>query len=174
MKRIFLFVLLVCSFEASFSEQLSINNHFDENGKKDGFWIEKFSEYWVQYVYYVHGVQHGIVRGFNTHTSQLDFIGELSQGKMVGTWLYFDDNNHLLMRCDDFNDSNTLIPIIHRYTIKYAPNNCHCVCYHSNGRIKKEGRLFFFEDPQMDDSGEYGTWQYYNEDGCLIETVLFE
>lgn len=174
MKRILLLLTFAIISNMAFPQYSSINNQYDKDGKKDGFWVEQYNSYWVQYVYYLHGVQHGIIRGYNTSTSQLDYIGELYYGEMVGTWLYFDDKNHLLSKCYDFKDTLTLIPKVQNYSIEYAPHNCYWIDYHSNGRIKAEGRLFFFDDPQMDDSGPYGVWKYYDATGTLVNTILYE
>lgn len=165
-------MLLVTYSGLTFSQPTVNVNLLDDEGKKDGLWID--TEYRVEYTYYSHGVEHGMTWGYHTDTSQLFFIGEMAHGEMTGTWLYFYDDGHLWIRHDDFNDSNTLIPKVHRYAIKYAPHNCHSISYHSNGRIKSEGRRFFFDSPLMDDSGEYGLWKYYDEEGNLVKTVLFE
>ena len=174
MKRVLLFLLFTITFNVAFPKSSSISNQYDEEGRKDGLWIEHYCNYCTRYVYYLHGVQHGIIRGFNTYTSQLDYIGEIDQGKMVGIWLYFDEENHLLSRFYDFKDTLTMIPDVHNYSIQYAPHNCYCIDYHSNGRIKAEGRLYFFDDPRMDDAGPYGTWNYYDVNGNLEKTILYK
>ncbi len=173
MKRISFLLLLVAYSGLSFSQPTANVNLLDDEGKKDGLWID--TEYRVRYIYYSHGVEHGLMWGYyRQNPSQLFFIGEMDHGEMTGTWLYFYDDGHLSFRLDDFNNSNTLIPKVHRYAIKYAPHNCYCIDYHSNGRIKAEGRWFFFDSPELDDTGEYGLWKYYDEEGNLVKTVLFE
>lgn len=147
---------------------------YDKNGCKDGLWVERLSENLTKIVHYSHGEENGIVRVLNTLSNQLYIIGEMHNGEMCGTWLYFDDENNLLMKCEDFHKKNTRIPSSHNYSVKCAPRNCYCTLYYSNGRIKERGRLFFFEDPQMDDSGEYGIWELFDTEGVLIKTVKYE
>ncbi len=175
MRRLCLLFMLIFCLRMAYSENNALEcNQYDLQGRKDGLWIEKFAENFVQYTYYSHGVEHGIERGFNPLTSQLEYIGEVNQGAMAGTWYYSYNGDYIYMKCDDFRDTATLIPIVHNFVTKYAPHNCHCVCYYSNGKIQEEGRLFFFTTPRMDDSGEYGTWKYYDEDGNLVKTVVYE
>lgn len=168
-----LFLPLLFMGIASFASNGS-NYLYDKNGQKDGLWTERISETLTQIVYYKHGQEDGIFRILNTHNSQLYVIGEMDNGEMCGTWLYFDDDNHLLMKCEDFHKEKTCIPSLHNYSIKYAPQNCYCTLFYNNGRIKGRGRLFFFEDPQMDDSGEYGLWEFFDEIGNLIKTCKYE
>lgn len=175
MKQLFVLFLLVFCFETAFSQYgMPNSNLLDDNERKDGFWVEHYSECHDHYHYYRHGVEHGVAWGYNPCKSTLIYFGEFNNGEMSGTWLWFDDNNRLLWKFFDFKDTTTLIPIVHKFAVKYAPHNCYCIDYHSNGRIKSEGRWFFFTSPEMDDTGEYGMWQYYNEDGCLVETKFFE
>ena len=44
------------------------------------------------------------------------------------------------------------------------------IVYYPNGNIKEEGTVLWTEDPNMDDSVEYGEWKYYDENGNLIKT----
>lgn len=176
MKRLFgLFLLIIyLGTTSSMDNNIPNSNQYDKEGKRDGLWVYKYSETLVQYTYYSHGIQHGTVRGYNPSTSQLLFIGDMKNGAMIGTWVWFDDNNNILWKCYDFKDTATLIPDVHHYAIKYAPHNCYCVDYYGNGRIKSEGRWFFFTSPDMDDTGEYGTWKYYDEEGNLTKTIIYK
>ena len=175
MKRLYsLVILFAFSYWTAYSEDSIPNtNLLDENGKRNGLWIEHFACS-VRYNYYQHGIQDGTVWGYNTCTGHLEYIGEINNDKMVGSWYYFDDNSHLLFKFNDFKDTATLIPSVHHFAITCAPHNCYCVDYHGNGRIKAEGRWFFFTSPEMDDTGEYGVWKYFDEDGNLTKTVLYE
>lgn len=172
-KIIWLFLPLI--FMGMISSASSGSNClYDKDGQKDGLWIEHISKTLTKYVYYKHGKEDGIIRILNALSSQLHIIGEMDNGEMCGTWMYFDDDHHLLMKCEDFHKVKTCIPSFHKYSIQFAPHNCYCTMFYNNGRIKGRGRLFFFEDPQMDDSGEYGIWEVFDEEGNLIKTVKYE
>ena len=175
MKRLFFLVifLFLCFGTAFPADSIPSTNLLDENGKRDGLWIEYFT-CCAHYNYYRDGIQNGTAWSYNTCTGHLDYIGEMKNNEMVGSWYYFDNNSHLLFKFDDFKDTATLIPGVHHFTIKYAPYNCYCVDYYSNGRIRAEGRWFFFTTPEMDDTGEYGVWKYFDEEGNITKTILYE
>lgn len=171
MKR---FLTFACTFLMGGLYSCCAYSHNVKIPPKNGFWIENLTEEVVKYTYYENGVEHGVFRLYNSYTQQLFLIGELYYGKMVGTWFFFDDDNHLRFRFDDFNNIDTEIPCQYLFSVKTAPYNCHCITYYSNGQKESEGRMCFFTDPMIDDSMEYGLWLYYDEGGNLIKSIVYE
>src|SRR6218665_3635627 len=69
-------------------------NQKDEQGRKQGLWIEDNG---LKEVYYLSGKKHGVYRTYFEKTGKLEGFGEYENSKPKGTWYYFDETSLLIM-----------------------------------------------------------------------------
>lgn len=152
-------------------EIISNYNKTDNNGKKQGLWIEEEGITRIEQ-YYKNGVRSGTYKQYLAE--KLVILGEYTNGKETGIWYYY--NNGILMMT--FERYATNYDTITSEGIKgcYVPDyKCYYKGYHPNGIVAEEGWLLWDEGscPESDLSMEYGTWKYYDEKGSLIKTEHF-
>lgn len=140
-------------------------NKYDSKGNKHGFWIEENNYQRIE-LYYKHGLKSGLIKYYNKDQTLL-CLGEYNDDFMSGIWYYFGNDGHLILLQKDFIKNDEIIitfdsGIKHKYK-----NKCYTLTFHPNGYKKSEGILLWDEDPQSDDTYEYGAWTYYNEEGEL-------
>ena len=149
-------------------------NQFNEQGLKDGLWIER-SNVVICEIYYDNGVESGVFKQFSTD-GRLQIFGEYKDGQRSGTWYFFENDGSLVMVFKDF-DKNTFSVTREYDGVKYTPDyKCYFISYHHNGKKESEGILLWPEGdyPETDGSVEYGEWKYYDETGKLTKTVVFK
>ncbi|NLJ40797.1 MAG: RHS repeat-associated core domain-containing protein, partial [Clostridiales bacterium] len=162
-----LFTILFFIFPTSngFAQKKHIEsiNKYDNEGSKHGYWIEE-DKYQQIELYYKHGLKSGLIKYYNKDW-RLSCLGEYNNNSMSGTWYYFGNKGHLMVIQKDFTKNDDIIidldsGIRHKYKYK-----CYTITFYPNGYKQSEGILLWDEDPQSDDTYEYGTWNYYNEQG---------
>lgn len=147
-------------------------NQLNDRGHKEGLWQEVVHTYWRTETYYKDGIKSGIFREYNTK-GELTCFGEYTDNYISGTWYYFGDYGHLMSIQKDFSVNTDTVILDSKKQYVY-PHKCYMISYHPNGIIKDEGVLLWNEDPELDDTREYGEWKYYDESGELIKTKLFK
>ena len=167
----FCILLLIPSFLFAQKGYLDKINQFDAEGQKEGYWIEDRGFDTIE-LYYKSGKKSGVCKSFSKR-GILSTFGEYFEGKIAGTWYYFGDKGHLLCIQKDFMVNKDIITLDSGKKHIY-PNKCYTIQYHPNGIIKEEGILLWNDDPEMDDTQEYGEWKYYDETGKLARTKLFK
>ncbi len=146
-------------------------NQLTDKGQKEGLWIDTIHNR-IREVYYNNGIESGIFKKYNLK-GKLFVLGEYCNGKMCGTWYYFENYGHLMMTFKDFS-RNTYSIIDEGSGRRYIPDyKCYSTSYYPNGNVKNEGLLLWSEgeSPESDFSVEYGEWKYYDEAGILIKTT---
>jgi len=146
-------------------------NKTDSNGKKQGLWIDEQYSPYRRELYYKNGILSGVCKEFYAN-GNLAVFGEYTNGVESGKWYYFHyDYGHLWMTYENFAKNYDTITY-NSGGKKYVPDyKCYFKWYYSNGNIKEEGWLLWYEGEGLgsDFSVEYGTWKYYNEQGKLIK-----
>ncbi|MDD2313018.1 MAG: hypothetical protein PHT14_10795 [Petrimonas sp.] len=154
------------------SEIISNYNKIDNNGKKQGLWIEENGNTRIER-YYKGGVRSGVYKQFLA--GKLVILGEYTNDKESGIWYYYD-KEHLTMTFENYATNYDTITS-EGGKGRYIPDyKCYYKAYYPNGTIKEEGWLLWSEgdSPESDLSVEYGTWKYYNEDGKLTQTKEYK
>ena len=148
-------------------------NQYNNNGQKDGFWSDTTDVGIIQ-CYYKDGLLSGLYKIYSS-TGFLVFLGEYENGQMSGTWFHFYHTGHLATILKNFEpNTDTLYNNLNE---AFVPDHkCYTISFHLNGNVKDEGALLWYEgdDPESDMSIEYGEWKYYDEDGNLIKTKIFD
>ena len=148
-------------------------NQYDNNGQKVGFWSDTIDGYIIQ-CYYKNGVKSGLFKWYSEY-GYLSSFGEYENGQMCGTWYDFYHTGQLVSIMKNF-EKNT-DTIYNNLNEAFVPDHkCYTISFHLNGNVKDEGALLWYEgdDPESDMSIEYGEWKYYDEDGNLIKTKIFD
>jgi antitoxin component YwqK of YwqJK toxin-antitoxin module len=149
-------------------------NQYDNNGQKEGFWSDTIDGEIIQ-CYYKNGVRSGVYKWYSS-TGNLFCFGEFENGQMSGTWFYFDvSTGHLWFIFKNFEPNTDTI--YNDLNEAFVPDHkCYSISYHLNGNIEDEGTILWYEgdDPTSDLFIEYGEWKYYDEDGNLIKTKIFD
>jgi len=147
-------------------------NKTDNNGKKQGLWVEEIGETRIER-YYKDGIRSGIYRQF--FAGNLSILGEYTNDKESGIWYYYD-LGRLTMTFENY--AQNYDTITREWDKKrYVPDyKCYYKAYYPNGNIKEEGWVLWNEgeSPESDLSIEYGTWKYYNEKGELTKTKEYK
>lgn len=91
---------------------------------------------------------------------------------MAGTWFIFGNNGHLLQIDTDFGQIRDTIKLKGNITYR-LPYICHTKCFAPDGYLISEGMLIW-EDSPVADGQEYGEWKYYDKEGNVIETKIFD
>lgn len=170
-KKVLIFFLLAFAFNSSmFTQKGYIDkiNQLNNNGEKDGYWIENRPFGTIE-LYYKNGLKSGVFKSYSKK-GILSALGEYTNGEISGTWYYFGDKGHLLMIQKDFS-INTDTVILDNEKKKLYPHKCYTISYYPNGNIEDEGILLWNDDPEMDDVREYGEWKYYDEMGKLVKAI---
>ena len=174
--KVFTTCLLMMFFYPAFglANQVIKINRINNKGQRVGLWVSSI-QYRTIEAYYKDGVESGVYRLLN-HRDRLLVLGEYQNGKMYGTWFYFDEIGFLQMVFKDFSKNTTSI-INGKNKKRYIPDyKCYSISYYSNGNIKNEGLLLWSEGetPESNFSIKHGEWKYYNENGILICTEEFK
>ena len=147
-------------------------NITDANGKKQGLWIEESGRTRIER-HYKDGIRSGVYKQF--FAGKLSILGEYTNDKESGIW-YIYDNERVWMTFE--NHAQNYDTITREWDKKrYVPDyKCYSKAYYPNGNIKDEGWLLWNEgeSPESDLSIEYGEWKYYDEEGNLVRTKVFQ
>jgi len=146
-------------------------NQFNDREKKEGYWKEDRGFDTIE-LYYKNGQKSGVFKSYSKK-GVLSSFGEYIDDKKTGIWYYFGDKGHLMMIQKDFSINTDTVILDNKKKYVY-PHKCYIVSYYPNGVIKEEGILLWNDDPEMDDSREFGEWKYYDETGVLIKTKEFK
>lgn len=171
--KVLLIVLLVLVFNTNMfgqKEYVGKVNQFNNNGNKEGYWVEKHEGNTFE-LYYRNGLKSGIFKSYSK-TGTLSSFGEYTNGEITEIWYYFGDEGHLLMMQKDFSTNKDTVILDNGKKYLY-PHKCYAIFYYPSGIIEAEGGLLWNDDPEMDDAYEYGKWKYYDETGKLIKTEQF-
>lgn len=139
-------------------------NKIDKNEKKHGFWLEEDKNGRTE-LYYDHGKKSGIYKTFSKQGS-LNCLGEYKGDSISGTWYYFGDKGHLLMIQNKFIYNKNILTLNNGV----YKNKCYTIHFYPEGSKESEGVLLWNNDPEMDDTYEYGVWKYYGISGELLKT----
>ena len=145
-------------------------NQYNTNGQKEGLWIQK-QKYRTTEIYYKEGLKSGICKYYDQNNRLLS-LGEYQDDVMTGIWYLFYPSGHLSMILTHFKKNDKNIQMEDESYI--YPNICYVTIYYPIGIKEEEGLLLFNDDPETDDTAEYGEWKYYNESGALIKTKVFK
>lgn len=141
---------------------------------KDGLLIDTIHNI-IRETYYKNGIESGVFKQYNSERKLLVF-GEYCEGKMCGTWYFFETTGHLLFLLKNFS-TNTYAITNEGNGKMYVPDyKCYSISYYPNGNIKNEGVLLWAEgqSPESDLSREYGEWKYFNKNGELVSVKEFK
>jgi len=139
-------------------------NQKDEQGRKQGLWIEDNG---LTEVYYLNGKKHGIYKAYFEKTGKLGGLGEYENSKPKGTWYYFDETSRLVMIENKLAENKDIKVKNGVGAYVLLPYRSIIKIYNKNGILIKEGMGLYDEDVQLD-FYMFGTWKYYNETGKLI------
>lgn len=151
-----------------------IKNQLNSMKRKEGLWIDTIHSV-IRETYYKNGIESGTFKQYNLERKLL-VMGEYCEGKMCGTWYFFEATGHLLFLLKDFS-VNIYATTNEENGQMYVPDyKCYSISYYPNGNIKNEGLLLWAkgQTPESDLSREYGEWKYYNESGKLVSTKYFK
>ena len=144
-------------------------NKTDENGRKQGLWIEGDETSHIE-MHYKDGIISGVFKHFLA--GKLFSLGEFTDGHYSGIWYYYDDDGGIESSCENFAPNHDTIH--QKWAEKCVPDyKCYLKLYYSNGNIKEEGWIVWNESPLSDFSLQHGIWKYYDETGNLIRTEEF-
>jgi antitoxin component YwqK of YwqJK toxin-antitoxin module len=157
-----------CYAQKLYSDRI---NQLNENGQKEGYWIENRYVGWKREIYYKNGIPHGNYKGYDGY-GRLIWFGNYSNGMEAGTWYSFGDYGELMGVMKDFVKKNTTLVRRDGGIETTFDSQCYSISYYPNGTIESEGLVLYYEDegPWMDTAYDFGLWKYYNEFGELIKT----
>ncbi|HHT51661.1 MAG TPA: hypothetical protein GX007_00560 [Bacteroidales bacterium] len=166
MKHLVFIISLILFINLNVYPQNNSINFTDENGKKQGFWIED-----NECAYYVDDVLHGLSISYFKKNHNLFRIGEFENGEYAGTWMFFDEKvGYLSCKIFDIklNDGKKVLIDKYRGLTKTPIRQAYMIEYYPTGVIKKEGIILYDSSMEVD-FYEYGSWKFYNEKGELIK-----
>ena len=143
-------------------------NQYNENGEKDGLWVEEDDNRRKE-IMYKNGVLDGVCKYYLQNVlTEVEFYNE---GNLDTLWIY-DKTGSIEMT--NFEEGVFEIPHVHHREIKSLNNRCYIRNFFPNGKVESEGFLLYEEDPELDTTCESGEWRYYNEEGILIKIKLYK
>ena len=145
-------------------------NKFNKNNQKEGFWIEESGQYFRSESYYKNGKRNGIFKSYNTGQGTLRGLLEYKDGELCGVAYSFGDKGHLDIIFKDF-AVNTDVITESNITYKHT---CYTITFHPNGNKESEGVLLWQDNPELDNTYEYGEWKYYDNAGKLVKTEHYK
>lgn len=153
---------LTKQFESTESNQPVSDN------KKNGFVIQKEGKSWINYLTYKDDTLQGFHYQINSKYNTLSWIHVTNKRGDTIFFARFIDGE-LSYICDDFK--------ILKIPNKYFPHNpvwsCHNIYYGPGGKKKSEGRIYYFDDLEID-CFMYGKWTYYDDGGNIKEIRRFK
>lgn len=145
-------------------------NKKDEEGRKQGFWIEDNG---LTEVYYLDGIKNGIYKNYSAKTGKLLALGCFRNDTISGSWYYFDESSSAyevvenIQRNTDYivdrGDGKLIKP-------DYISN---FQCYYENGIIKEKGLALYNGSIEFGDFFRIGPWKYYDKFGQIIKEVNY-
>lgn len=139
-------------------------NRLNEQGQKEGFWIERFDEFQIE-SYYKKGKASGVYKEY--HNDYLFCFGEYKEEKMTGIWYYLYDDRRITMLCKDCSENNKYTDTNDGDKIIFMPDTKgYCIGYYPDGKIREEGLLLWWQENggPLVEFIEYGEWKYYDKD----------
>jgi antitoxin component YwqK of YwqJK toxin-antitoxin module len=104
-------------------------------------------------------------------------INQTKQGKEHGKWIIKSDNDLWKGRYRDGAEIGTWKSFTNGRLYKkerFRKNASYIVFYYSNGKIKSCGKANMISNEQEIHWFYNGKWNYYNENGELIETKVYD
>jgi hypothetical protein len=93
---------------------------------------------------------------YSDSTKQIDNSGRYRKGAPKGVWRYYDANGRMIRK------------------EKYRFNKISTTHYHSNGKIKKQGKARITIDDTLSHFFYYGNWNVYDTAGVLIKKLVYK
>ena len=92
---------------------------------------------------------------YSDSTKQIDNSGRYRKGVPKGIWRYYDANGKIIRK------------------EKFRFNKIYTTHYHSNGKIKKQGKARITVTDTLSHFFYYGYWNVYDSTGVLIKKQLY-
>jgi len=93
---------------------------------------------------------------YSDSTKQIDNSGRYRKGVPKGIWRYYDASGRIIRK------------------EKYRFNKIYTTHYHSNGKIKKQGKARITIDDTLSHFFYYGNWNVYDTAGVLIKRLVYK
>lgn len=93
---------------------------------------------------------------YSDSTKQIDNSGKYRKGVPKGIWRYYDASGRMIRK------------------EKYRFNKIYTTHYHSNGKIKKQGKARITIDDTLSHFFYYGDWNVYDTAGVLIKKLVYK
>jgi hypothetical protein len=161
----------LCNFNFVDAQTIKkITNLFNSNGKKEGIWIDALKDTKV-ITFYSYGIENGPTYQINKD-GMLYYFGQNKNGKLDGTWYFFDTQKKCYSKIDIINTS-TKIEIIQKDINKkvFYEIEAYEINYYPNMEIHSEGKIVIHNDINsyiIDGALKYGIWKYYDNSGKII------
>jgi hypothetical protein len=93
---------------------------------------------------------------YSDSTKQIDNSGKYRKGVPKGVWRYYDASGKIIRK------------------EKYRFNKIYTTHYHSNGKIKKQGKARITIDDTLSHFFYYGDWKVYDTAGVLMKKLVYK
>jgi len=178
MKRFILFILLIPIYAVLFAQPSAPYNKYDSEGRRTGPWMWTDGDF-VECVVYKEGNKDGLGFRANKVAKELETFF-YDNGSLRATRLYI--NAVLIGQTFDYEDVERFVPCKETGAMVKFDRQCYSQEFYPNGMIKDEGLWIGWKNDSYDDLftedfGEgdfFGEWHYYDEEGNLTETKVYE
>lgn len=145
--------------------QINQINVIDEDGLKQGLWVDTLHSRYIIHNYYLNDTLDGEYKRYLGE--HIDIEGYFSKGARVGSWYYYDKGELVVEESAIQNvvDSEKYFQPFKSYSKSY---------YRKNGKVKDEGWLLWTDDFMEDGARQDGEWIYYDENGSIKEVRYYD